>query len=76
MSLPGVTHLVYAALYERPGLIAGWREPTGQRAVFDGEALNATFGPVISPPTNSAINTAAASKLPATIAKKPKLRLG
>jgi nucleoside-diphosphate-sugar epimerase len=24
--LPGVTHLVYAALYERPGLIAGWRE--------------------------------------------------
>src|SRR3954452_15459513 len=25
-SLPGVTHLVYAALYERPGLIAGWRE--------------------------------------------------
>lgn len=25
-SLSGVTHLVYAALYERPGLIAGWRE--------------------------------------------------
>jgi nucleoside-diphosphate-sugar epimerase len=25
-SLPGVTHLVYAALYERPGLVAGWRE--------------------------------------------------
>jgi nucleoside-diphosphate-sugar epimerase len=25
-SLPGVTHLVYAALYERPGLIAGWQE--------------------------------------------------
>jgi nucleoside-diphosphate-sugar epimerase len=24
--LPGVTHLVYAALYERPGLVAGWRE--------------------------------------------------
>ena len=22
-SLPGVTHLVYAALYERPGLVAG-----------------------------------------------------
>ncbi|MBS0541657.1 MAG: NAD-dependent epimerase/dehydratase family protein, partial [Proteobacteria bacterium] len=21
----GVTHLVYAALYERPGLVAGWR---------------------------------------------------
>jgi hypothetical protein len=26
VSLPGVTHLVYAALYERPGLVAGWRE--------------------------------------------------
>src|ERR1700730_2931667 len=25
-NLPGVTHLVYAALYERPGLVAGWRE--------------------------------------------------
>jgi nucleoside-diphosphate-sugar epimerase len=25
-SQPGITHLVYAALYERPGLIAGWRE--------------------------------------------------
>jgi nucleoside-diphosphate-sugar epimerase len=25
-SLPGVTHLVYAALYEQPGLVAGWRE--------------------------------------------------
>jgi nucleoside-diphosphate-sugar epimerase len=24
--LPEVTHLVYAALYERPGLVAGWRE--------------------------------------------------
>jgi nucleoside-diphosphate-sugar epimerase len=24
--LGGVTHLVYAALYERPGLVAGWRE--------------------------------------------------
>ena len=25
-SLSGVTHLVYAALYERPGLVAGWQE--------------------------------------------------
>jgi len=25
-SLPDVTHLVYAALHERPGLVAGWRE--------------------------------------------------
>jgi nucleoside-diphosphate-sugar epimerase len=24
--LPDVTHVVYAALYEKPGLIAGWRE--------------------------------------------------
>ena len=24
--LTGVTHLVYAALYERPDLVAGWRE--------------------------------------------------
>jgi nucleoside-diphosphate-sugar epimerase len=24
--LPDITHLVYAALYERPGLVAGWRE--------------------------------------------------
>jgi nucleoside-diphosphate-sugar epimerase len=24
--LSGVTHLVYAALYERPGLVAGWQE--------------------------------------------------
>lgn len=26
-NLPPVTHLVYAALYEKPGLIAGWRDP-------------------------------------------------
>ena len=25
-SLPSVSHLVYAALYERPGLVAGWQE--------------------------------------------------
>ena len=25
-SAAGVTHLVYAALYERPGLVAGWQE--------------------------------------------------
>ena len=25
-NLPGITHLVYAALYERPALVAGWRE--------------------------------------------------
>jgi hypothetical protein len=32
--------------------------------------LNATLGPAISPPTNSATNTAAASKLPAIMLKK------
>ncbi|HWS73699.1 MAG TPA: NAD-dependent epimerase/dehydratase family protein [Quisquiliibacterium sp.] len=26
-SLPPVSHLVYAALYEKPGLVRGWREP-------------------------------------------------
>lgn len=25
--LPPVTHVVYAALYEKPGLVAGWRDP-------------------------------------------------
>src|SRR5258706_13368962 len=26
-AMQDVTHLVYAALYEKPGLIAGWRDP-------------------------------------------------
>ncbi|MCB5174633.1 MULTISPECIES: SDR family oxidoreductase [Microvirga] len=26
-SLPEITHLVYAALYEKPGLVEGWRDP-------------------------------------------------
>lgn len=26
-SLPEVTHLVFSALYEKPGLVAGWRDP-------------------------------------------------
>jgi nucleoside-diphosphate-sugar epimerase len=26
-ALPQVTHLVYAAVYEKPGLIAGWQDP-------------------------------------------------
>jgi nucleoside-diphosphate-sugar epimerase len=26
-TVPGVTHLVYAALHEKPGLVRGWREP-------------------------------------------------
>lgn len=30
-ALPPVTHLVYAALFEQPGLVAGWRDP-GQMA--------------------------------------------
>jgi hypothetical protein len=48
---------------------------TGQRAVIGGEALNATFGPVTCPPTNSATSNAAASKLPPITAKKPMLDL-
>src|ERR1700682_5496456 len=48
---------------------------TGQRAVIGGEALNATFGPATSPPTNSATSNDAASKLPPIIAKKPMLDL-
>ena len=27
----GVTHVVYAALFEKPGLVAGWREPDQMR---------------------------------------------
>lgn len=30
-SCPAVTHLVYAALYEKPGLIAGWRQADQMR---------------------------------------------
>jgi nucleoside-diphosphate-sugar epimerase len=26
-ALEGVTHIVYTALYEKPGLVAGWRDP-------------------------------------------------
>lgn len=26
-SMPGITHLAYAALHEKPGLVRGWREP-------------------------------------------------
>ena len=29
--LPHVTHVLYAALFEKPGLIAGWREPDQMR---------------------------------------------
>jgi nucleoside-diphosphate-sugar epimerase len=32
--LASVTHVIYAALYERPGLVAGWRDPE-QIAVND-----------------------------------------
>ena len=43
---------------------------TGQRAVIGGEALNATFGPATSPPTNSATSNDAASKLPPNHSEK------
>ena len=40
----GVTHLVYAALYERPGLVAGWRE---DEQIRTNEAmLRNLFGPL------------------------------
>ncbi len=26
-AMPRITHVVYAALYEKPGLVAGWRDP-------------------------------------------------
>jgi hypothetical protein len=42
---------------------------TGQRAVIGGEALNATFGPATSRPTNSATSNAA-SKLPPNYSEK------
>jgi hypothetical protein len=45
------------------------------RADVDDELLNATFGPAISPPTNRATNSTAASKLPPIITKKPMLEL-
>jgi hypothetical protein len=40
-----------------------------------GELMNATLGPEISPPTNSATSNAAASKLAAITLKNPTLRL-
>jgi len=46
-----------------------------QRAVVNGELFNRTFGPAISPPTNSATSNAAANKLPPIIEKKPTLEL-
>jgi nucleoside-diphosphate-sugar epimerase len=40
----GVTHLVYAALYERPGLVAGWQE---EEQIRTNEAmLRNLFGPL------------------------------
>ena len=33
--LQGATHLVYAALYEKPGLIGGWRERSESHAAVD-----------------------------------------
>lgn len=40
----GVTHLVYAALYERPGLVAGWREDEQIRT--NDLMLRNLFGPL------------------------------
>lgn len=40
----GVTHLVYAALYERPGLVAGWRDDEQIRT--NDQMLRNLFGPL------------------------------
>lgn len=40
----GVTHLVYAALYERPGLVAGWQEEEQIRT--NDLMLKSLFGPL------------------------------
>jgi hypothetical protein len=40
-----------------------------------GEPLNATFGPAISPPTNSATSNAAATKLAPIKEKNPTFEL-
>ena len=40
----GVTHLVYAALYERPGLVAGWQEEAQIR--INDLMLQNLFGPL------------------------------
>ncbi len=40
----GVTHLVYAALYEQPGLVAGWREDEQIRT--NDRMLRNLFGPL------------------------------
>jgi len=42
--LTGVTHLVYAALYERQGLVAGWREE--EQIVLNEAMLKNLFGPL------------------------------
>lgn len=44
--LSGTTHLVYAALHERPGLVAGWREEAQIRA---NEAMLANLFSVLEP---------------------------
>ena len=46
-----------------------------QREVVNGELLNVTFGPAISPPTKSATSNTAANRLPPIIEKKPMLDL-
>lgn len=42
--LAGATHLVYAALYERPGLVAGWREE--QQIETNDRMLRNLLGPL------------------------------
>src|SRR6185295_17474101 len=42
--LSQVTHLVYAALYERPGMVAGWRED--EQIALNEAMLANLFGPL------------------------------
>lgn len=45
-SLPPVTHLAYAAVFEKPGLVAGWSDP-GQMDI-NREMLRNVLGPLVA----------------------------
>jgi nucleoside-diphosphate-sugar epimerase len=47
--LRGITHLVYAALYEKPGLIPGWSEPDQMQTNL--EMLRNCLEPMLGSPT-------------------------
>src|SRR3712207_9594220 len=43
---PEVTHLVYTALYEKPGLVEGWRDPEQMR--INRAMLRNLLGPLLA----------------------------